>query len=85
MLTDCATALDSLVGNSFSDSANICSGPLSGGVGTCVLDSGSPLLQNDTIVGVVSWGVVPCGIVGAPSVYTKVSAYIDFINQYVDF
>ncbi|KAF9796213.1 hypothetical protein SFRURICE_016136 [Spodoptera frugiperda] len=33
-----------------------------------------------TVIGVVSWGVAPCGQKGAPTIYTNVSTYIDFIN-----
>ena len=36
------------------------------------------------VIGVVSWGFIPCGSVGAPSVYTRVSAHIDWINSIMD-
>lgn len=36
------------------------------------------------VIGVVSWGVTPCGEVGAPTIYTNVSAYMDFINKYLE-
>ena len=65
---------------------NVCTGPLTGGISACSGDSGGPLTQvqgGKTVqVGVVSWGIIPCGTKGAPSVYTGVSHYIDFINQY---
>lgn len=32
------------------------------------------------VIGVVSWGVSPCGEIGAPTIYTNVSTYLDFIN-----
>ncbi|KAH9637874.1 hypothetical protein HF086_013360 [Spodoptera exigua] len=32
------------------------------------------------VIGIVSWGVSPCGQKGAPTIYTNVSTYIDFIN-----
>ncbi|XP_063620427.1 kallikrein 1-related peptidase b22-like [Cydia splendana] len=35
------------------------------------------------VVGVVSWGSTPCGDKGAPTVYTKVDHFLDFINTYV--
>ncbi|CAH0721838.1 unnamed protein product, partial [Brenthis ino] len=34
------------------------------------------------LLGIVSWGMAPCGYKGAPTVYTKVSHYIDFIQEY---
>lgn len=60
---------------------NVCTGPLSGGVSACSGDSGGPLEQNGELVGIVSWGMIPCGSPGAPSVYTRVSAYIHWINS----
>ncbi|XP_063243088.1 trypsin-1-like [Bacillus rossius redtenbacheri] len=65
------------------DPSNVCSGPLSGGLGACNGDSGGPLAQKNAgaweLVGVVSWGLVPCGSAGAPSVYVRASAFIDWI------
>jgi len=56
--------------------------------GTCKGDSGGPLVvkQNgrNVLVGVVSFGPVPCAQIGLHSVYTKVSAYVDnFIQKNV--
>lgn len=66
--------------NSPLHNTNVCTGPITGGVSACSGDSGGPLTQNGELVGIVSWGVVPCGIVGAPSVYVRVSAFVDWIN-----
>ena len=51
-------------------------------------DSGGPLIQRDgdgetTVIGIVSWGFNPCGSKGKPSVYTRVSAYVDWIQDHV--
>lgn len=35
---------------------------------------------NEIIIGIVSWGVTPCGTAGFPSVFKKVSAYIPWIT-----
>ncbi|XP_047106867.1 trypsin-7-like [Schistocerca piceifrons] len=61
----------------------VCTGPLFDGISVCSGDSGGPLAQNGIVIGVGSWGVVSpsCGYPGAPSVFTRVSAFIDFINQ----
>lgn len=95
------------------EEANICTGPITGGVAACSGDSGGPLVlhinNNDVtnntkdddssdgisvesndgnvtsvILGIVSWGMVPCGEFGAPTVYTKVSAYLDFIYEHMN-
>jgi len=63
----------------------VCSGPLGGDVSACSGDSGGPLVSYDSEgrpvqVGIVSWGFMPCGK-GAPSVYTRVSSYADWINE----
>ncbi|KAJ9598818.1 hypothetical protein L9F63_026647, partial [Diploptera punctata] len=68
------------------DPTNVCTGPLSGGMGACSGDSGGPLVQvksdgSREIIGIVSWGVIPCGSSNAPSVYVRVSAFIDWINN----
>jgi len=63
---------------------NVCTGPLTGGVGACSGDSGGPLTQDGVLVGIVSWGFIPCGQANAPSFYVRVSAYIDWINNIID-
>ncbi|KAK9736499.1 Trypsin [Popillia japonica] len=68
----CASALASLFGSSDPlASTNVCTGPLTGGISACSGDSGGPLAQNGQIIGIVSWGVSPCGTAGAPSVYVQ--------------
>lgn len=50
------------------------------------LSIGKRLLRVDmmpTVIGVISWGVVPCGKKGAPTVYSNVTNYMDFINKYL--
>ena len=49
-------------------------------------DSGGPLVQRNErneyeLIGIVSWGVAPCGEDSLPSVYTRVSAYNEWINS----
>lgn len=60
---------------------NVCTGPLTGGVSACGGDSGGPLAQNNVLVGLVSWGTMPCGTVNRPSVYVRTSAFIPWIQQ----
>ncbi|XP_014204438.1 chymotrypsin-1-like [Copidosoma floridanum] len=50
------------------------------GVGACIGDSGSPLVNEDGVqVGIVSFGM-PCGN-GYPDVYTNVAYYAKWINS----
>ncbi|XP_045776968.1 CLIP domain-containing serine protease 2-like [Maniola jurtina] len=61
----------------------LCAGGLSG-QDSCRGDSGGPLMgqvaaMNWMAIGVVSYGPSPCGTPGWPGVYTRVTAYIDWI------
>ncbi|KAK1122189.1 hypothetical protein K0M31_009415 [Melipona bicolor] len=63
----------------------VCSGIAGKEVSACSGDSGGPLAQNvggkHVQVGIVSWGMTPCGSSHMPSVYTRVSSYIDWIHS----
>jgi secreted trypsin-like serine protease len=63
----------------------ICAGYLQGGRDTCQGDSGGPLVHKDgdvwVQVGVVSWGD-GCGRPGKPGVYTRLSAYNDWVLRH---
>ncbi|KAE8751978.1 hypothetical protein FOCC_FOCC001141 [Frankliniella occidentalis] len=67
---------------------NLCVGDLKKtGLSSCSGDSGGPLIQKDgwfgektVVVGVVSWGLKNCGSIPFPSVFTRVSAYNEWIN-----
>ncbi|RZC41810.1 Trypsin domain containing protein [Asbolus verrucosus] len=50
------------------------------GISPCWGDSGGPLILNGTLVGIVSYAVYPCGN-GYPDIYTRVSYYVDWINE----
>nr|KAF6389231.1 transmembrane serine protease 11D [Myotis myotis] len=66
-------------------SSMLCAGLAQGGVDACRGDSGGPLVQQDTrrlwfLVGIVSWGE-QCGLADKPGVYTRVTAYRDWIAE----
>lgn len=80
----CGQILDSLLGaarNPFDRDLNVCSGIVNGGESACSGDSGGPYAQNGRVYGVVSWGLTPCGVANAPSVYARTAAYSNWIVQ----
>ncbi|KAF7418987.1 hypothetical protein HZH68_001640 [Vespula germanica] len=83
-LVECKEALYKIIGPSPLHDTNVCTGPLTGGYSACSGDSGGPLVQNSTVIGVVSWGIIPCGTYGAPSVYTRVSAFTNWIEDKIN-
>lgn len=40
--------------------------------------------ETPVILGLVSWGFSPCGMEGSPTVYTKVSEYVNFIEYNIN-
>ncbi|CAH1103086.1 unnamed protein product [Psylliodes chrysocephalus] len=70
-------------------STMLCSGVLAGGNDTCLGDSGGPLVITKNgnmcqffVVGITSFGRL-CGKRNTPAIYTRVSEYIDWIEQRV--
>ncbi|XP_045454982.1 phenoloxidase-activating enzyme-like isoform X2 [Melitaea cinxia] len=63
---------------------HICAGGEKG-LDSCRGDGGGPLMFEEggrySLAGIVSFGAVPCGRVGVPSVYTKVFYYLPWINN----
>lgn len=71
---------DSLFGD-LTESIMLCAGTESGGRDACQGDSGGPLLSSSTVqVGIVSFGD-GCGQPGVPAVYTRVSAFDNWIQR----
>ncbi|KAG5319674.1 TMPS9 protease, partial [Pseudoatta argentina] len=84
-LITCHESIERLIGFSPVHETNVCTGPLYDQISACSGDSGGPLIsrigQKPVLIGIVSWGIIPCGSAGAPSVYTKVSSFIEWIEK----
>ncbi|XP_033329077.2 anionic trypsin [Megalopta genalis] len=65
--------------NEIDKKVHICAGVEEGGKDACHGDSGGPLLCKDIQVGIVSWGK-GCARAGTPGVYTRLDAYLDWMN-----
>lgn len=86
------TANLTLVDNSFCsaifpieiNNGNLCAGLPDIGKGGCVGDSGGPLMQNGSQIGITSWGPITCNPLEGPSVFTKVSYYIPWIKKQLE-
>lgn len=78
-----------LPSNAYFENVNICSyskGP-NHFEGACDGDSGGPFVQYSSegveLVGIVSWGYTPCKSTTMPSIYTRVSAFTDWIDDII--
>ncbi|XP_046883075.1 serine protease 56 [Hypomesus transpacificus] len=75
----------STLGKELVTNTMLCAGYLSGGIDSCQGDSGGPLIYQDRmsgrfqVHGITSWGD-GCGEKGKPGVYTRVSAFSDWIQ-----
>ncbi|XP_049799486.1 trypsin-1-like [Schistocerca nitens] len=79
----CSQLIDSLITENQLTDTMICTGPVTGGTGVCYGDSGSPVTQDGMVIGVASWTIMPCATERSPSIYTRVSAFLDFVNEHI--
>ncbi|XP_076231302.1 trypsin-2-like [Calliopsis andreniformis] len=57
----------------------LCAGNMTLGVETCQGDPGAPLMEGQTLIGVLSYGL-GCKTMIHPGVYTRVSSYLSWIS-----
>ncbi|XP_046736396.1 trypsin-1-like isoform X2 [Diprion similis] len=62
------------------DDTQVCADVPDGGKGSCHGDSGGPLTVNGELTGLVSWAN-GCAREGYPTVYTRVSEFLDWIEK----
>ncbi|XP_037373009.1 kallikrein-10 [Talpa occidentalis] len=58
----------------------VCAG-LEQGQDPCQSDSGGPLVCDETLQGILSWGIYPCGSAQHPAVYTQICKYSSWIQK----
>jgi trypsin len=77
---DCNALLSGLV----FEEMHVCAGVPEGGKDSCAGDSGGPLLDSLTLeqYGVVSFGI-GCARPNTPGVYTRVSSYMSWIQEFI--
>jgi trypsin len=78
----CARAYEKLKVEVFN--TTVCAGVASGALDTCNGDSGGPLVCNNTLTGIVSFGN-ECAVANFPGIYTKISNYLDYIDDPASF
>ncbi|XP_063629123.1 transmembrane protease serine 11G-like [Cydia splendana] len=71
-------------GDKFITKHQFCAGTLTTGEGACDHDAGGPAILSGKLVGIISFGPTVCGYANAPTVFTLVGAYADWIEQVND-
>ncbi|KPJ17492.1 Vitellin-degrading protease [Papilio machaon] len=67
-------------GDKFVSSTMFCAGTMTTGEGACSHDAGGPAVMSGKLVGIISYGPSICGFPNAPTVFTLVGAYADWIE-----
>ncbi|CAH2097987.1 unnamed protein product [Euphydryas editha] len=67
-------------GDKFISTTMFCAGTFTTGEGACDHDAGGPAVMAGKLVGIISFGPSICGYPNAPTVFTLVGAYADWIE-----
>ena len=76
--TECSLKL----GSSFIGSSMLCAGIENGGIDSCYGDSGGPIIVNDQLVGITSWGI-DCAHAQYPGAYTRIETFQPWITSII--
>jgi len=79
---DTCNAIDSYNGT-LTDNM-LCAGYMSGGRNSCFGDSGGPLIVDNTLIGIISFGAQECAQMNFPTIYTNVKKYANWISSHIE-
>ena len=72
-----------LIGSPYIERTMLCAGHTSGSIDTCFGDSGGPIILNNELVGITSWGGSNCADKYHPGVYARISEYQPWITSVI--
>ncbi|XP_063904233.1 trypsin-2-like [Zophobas morio] len=80
---DCHKTMHSVYGNNLpiNENMHVC---VTGTASPCILDGGSPLVQDGRLIGLLSWLPSTCLDDSVPAIFTKTGFYKEFIKIHVD-
>ncbi|KAJ8709924.1 hypothetical protein PYW07_009290 [Mythimna separata] len=67
-------------GDKFISESMFCAGTITTGEGACDHDAGGPAILSGRLVGIISFGPSICGFANAPTVFTKIGFFSDWIE-----
>ncbi|XP_068625035.1 uncharacterized protein [Battus philenor] len=74
----------SLYNDKYVTSKHFCAGFISKGGGACNRDLGGPGIEDGVLLGVISFGAPVCGTPDAPTVFTKLGYYANWIDTIIE-
>lgn len=72
-----------LIGSNYDSATMLCAGNTLGTIDTCFGDSGGPIIVNNELVGITSWGGDNCADKDHPGVYVRVENFQPWITSII--